>query len=126
MASENPDDILSRYLLSKSQFSPENKRVKYSAFMPAPNRETSVFIITDLQEREIWDLGENHVASPLSKKLYGRADIYANHVKENDLDVRVDDNPHRHANIINWPNETSEQKIIAMQLASKAELILKN
>jgi len=36
-----------------------------------------------------------------------------------------DNNPPRHANIINWPAEKSEQKLIAIELAENSQLHLK-
>lgn len=119
-----PEEDISRYILNKSCFSSQNRRVKYSAFLPASNGETSVFRITGLLDYEIWEIGHREVAQKRGKPLLGRADISALHVLEEGLRMKPDNNPPRHANIIGWPEEKSGQKLIAMELAANAQLHL--
>lgn len=119
-----PEESLSRYIMDKRQFSAQDRRVKYSAFLPARSGETSVFRIAGLLDYEIWEIGHREVAQKRGKRLLGRADISASHVLENSLKVKPDNNPPRHANIIGWPAEKSEQKLIAMELAAEAQLYL--
>lgn len=118
----NPKEYLARYLFHKNQFSAINRRVKYVAFMPAPNGETSVFRISNLSDNEIWKIGDTDVAQKRGLFLLGRADISAFHVFDKSLKVVPDNNPPQHANIIGWPKEKSEQKLIAMELAESAQL----
>src|SRR3989338_10877252 len=69
-----PREELSRYLLSRSQFSSMHQRVKYHAFLPEPrSMETSVFRARGLGAVEIWDLGQRLVASLLGRPLLARA-----------------------------------------------------
>lgn len=120
-----PEENLARYILHKSLFSILHKRVKYGAFLPAPNGETSVFRISNLSDNEVWDIGDKEVAQKRGMLVLGRADILAFHVLQRRLRIIPDDNPPRHANIVGWPEEKSEQKLIAMELAENAQLYLK-
>lgn len=120
-----PDENLSRFILNKNHFSILHKRVKYAAFLPATNGETSVFRTSKLTDKEIWATGDKEVAQKRNKSLLGRADISAVHAFNNKLKVIPDDTPPRHANITGWPYEKSEQKLIAMELAGEASLHLR-
>lgn len=121
----SPDENLSRYILQKNHFSILHQRVKYAVFLPAPNGETSVFRISNLSDNEIWEIGDNEVAQKRGGPLLGRADISAFHVLDKNLKVIPDNNPPRHANIVGWPEEKSEQKLIAIELAERAQLHLR-
>jgi hypothetical protein len=54
-----------------------------------------------------------------------RGDIKVAQVRESQLDVLAAEPPPRHANLVGWPSEKSEQKLIAKQLAAGAILKLK-
>ena len=115
---------LARYFFDRSQYKPSENRVKYSAFLPARDGNTSVFRVYDLSEKEIWKIGD-HVAQRHDKDVLGRADIIVVDVLKAGLNVKPDNTPPRHANISNWPSERHEQKLIAIELAENAELHLK-
>lgn len=121
----SPEENLTRYILQKSHFSILHKKVKYAAFMPLPHGETSVFRISNLSDSEIWKIGDIEVAQKRGGPLLGRADISVFQVLNKNLKVVPDNIPPRHANIIGWPEEKSEQKLIAMELAENAQLHLK-
>ena len=93
--------------------------------MPNQNGETSVYRINDLTIQQIYEIGQLHVAEPLCKRLLGRADIAASSILKQDLKVEPEPRPHpRHANIVEWPADKSEQKMIALELAAEAQLHL--
>ncbi len=116
---------ISRFILSKNHFAASKKRIKYNAFLPYPHVELSVFRISGLPDNQIWEIGQKIVAQPQSKTVKGRADFLAAHVTENELSIIPATNPHKlHANIIGWPENKSEQKLIALKLKDKAELKL--
>lgn len=119
------EENLSRFILSKNHFSILHQRVKYAAFLPLPNGKTSVFRTSQLTDSEIWETGDKEVAQKRNMALLGRADISTYHVLYNRLRIIPDNDPPRHANITGWPEEKSEQKLIAMDLAEKAHLHLK-
>jgi len=62
----SPQEDLTRYLLSSNQFSPSNKRVKSSAFLPPQNLKLSVFRIKDLSNVNIWKIGTDKVANRIN------------------------------------------------------------
>ncbi len=93
--------------------------------MPSPHGETSVFYISNLSDNEIWNIGDCEVAQKRGLPLLGRADILAFHVLNKKLKLIPDNCPPRHANIVNWPTEKSEQKLIAIELAESSQLHLK-
>ena len=123
-ASSNPADTepLARYLLSTSQFSVANRRVKPSAFMPPADGTLSVFVVSGLSEDVVWDLGRTEVGDPQGKPIQGRADVVVGVVRNPGLRLDVDNAPLRHANVIDWPPEKSEQKLKAEILAEEALL----
>lgn len=120
-----PEENLTRYILHKKHFSIERKKAKYAAFLPAPNGETSVFRVSGLDDNAIWEIGDKEVAIRRGIPVLGRSDILASRVFSRTLKILPDDNPPRHANITGWPEEKSEQKLIAMELAEDAQLYLK-
>lgn len=118
---------LTRYILHKSNYSPTIGRVKYNTFMPDKNSETSVYRIASLDTTEIWNIGKNFVSKKRERPLLGRADILTSDVLAVRLNVQPDPKPHPlHANIIGWPEEQSERKLIAIELAANAQLHLIN
>jgi hypothetical protein len=94
--------------------------VKYPAFLPNKNGETSVFRISGISHKEVWDIGDREVAKIRGKPILGRADISASNVMAKDLKVLPSEPPVRHANITGWPEEKSKQKLIALELAAEA------
>lgn len=118
----SPEEVLARYIFNRDSFSPANDRVKYNAFLPAPDLKTSVFRVSGLTPDEIWHIGDSKVAPKREKPVLARADIIAGVVLLNTLEIEPDNNPPRHANICKWPPEKSEQKLIAIELADKSEL----
>ena len=118
-------EILSRFVLQTNWFSSSENRVKYAAFLPDKNGETSVFRTSGITNNEIWEIGDCEVSIKRGKPILGRADIGTINVISKDLEVVPREPPLRHANIIGWPDERSKQKIIAIELASEAHLYLK-
>ncbi len=119
-----PEERLSRYLFSRNNYSASKHTVHYSAFLPPPDRYLSVFRTSDLVEEEIWDIGDN-IGRRRDKSLLGRGDIKAVAVHEAGLSIDPNDIPPRHANITGWPDDESAIKLAAVELAQRAELILK-
>lgn len=121
----DPKECLTRYIIEKSYYRSGDGTVKHNAFMPpAAYRELSVFRIAGLPRDVVWDMGKRHVANPRNKPLLGRADIFASNVFSKGLGIRPEEQPPRHANIVDWPEEREEQRMIAVELASEAQLQL--
>ena len=116
-----PSETLSRFILQTNWFRPSDNTVRHAAFMPNPtNGQTSVFRIYDLSDKEVWDIGDREVASRIGKSVLGRADIGASNVMEKGLRAFPSEPPVRHANIVGWPEEKSEQRLISLELAAEA------
>ena len=118
---------LTRYVPDKSSCKPFEERVEYNAFLPPSNLRLSVYRSTELREEKIWELGVQNVAVHRNKPLIGRADILASDVSDTNrvLKLSPDPKPHSlHANITGWPEQKSEQKLIAIKLADKSKFSL--
>ncbi|MFZ3136188.1 MAG: hypothetical protein WA126_02215 [Thermodesulfovibrionales bacterium] len=87
--------------------------------MPDRNGETSVFRTSEISANNIWNIGRE-VAKRRDKPLIGRADIITAVVVSNGLQAVPQEPPEKHANIIGWSSEKSEQKEVALILASEA------
>ena len=120
-----PNDPVSRYLIDKRHYSSVNKRVKPGAFLPEPNGETSVYLIKNLSEVEIWEHGAKYVEAK-GRTVRGRAELNAGVIEEATLRLLADDPPPRHAKIVGWPPEKDEQKAVALELAQSSVLKLRS
>lgn len=121
----SPSESVSRFITQRSYYRPSDRTVRHNAFMPNRNGETSVYRIIDLDDQEIFEIGSRLVAYVMKKPLIGRADIVVSKILDRELRVDPDPRPHpRHANIVNWPEDESKHKLIALELAAEAELHL--
>jgi hypothetical protein len=100
--------------------------------MPHPYLELSVIRIQNMAEETVW--GECQGVADLQKKtLYGRGDVNNSVVIGVGLNTQpAEPPPIGHANIVGWPPLTGvqradkdKQKIQALQIAAKANLVLK-
>jgi hypothetical protein len=124
MVQVDPSEDLTKFIFNRSQFSTSNDRVKYSAFMPPPNKRLSVFRIAGLAENDVWEIGET-IGERRTLPLLARADIKVSFVATTGLKIDADDIPPRHANIIDWPEDHSAVILKAKELARKAQLHLR-
>lgn len=120
------DETISRFILSRSHIRYSTGEAKYGAYLPMFNEgddnwETSVFRITELQDQEVWHIGEVNVAQVRSKTLLGRSDLAVLQVRNtNKLNVESAEPPDRHAVIVGWPAEKYDQIELAKYLAEEA------
>lgn len=123
-----PDSVgdseqVARYLFSDKLFAASLSRVKHHAFSPSGG-EASVFRIDNLSELQIWKLGALAGASRRQSPR-ARADISAAKVRAARLDVVAAPLTHvRHANIVGWPNDREQQRLLAMELATASKLVI--
>jgi hypothetical protein len=114
-----------RFVFGKDYYRPSDNSVRHNAFMPNKDGETSVYRTISLSYERICDLGKRFVESNKKRPMRGRANILALKIMEQQLRIEAKPIPHpRHANIINWPQDLSEIKLIAMKLARESELYL--
>ena len=120
-----PSEKLTRFLVHKSHIRKSDGKVHPLAFEPDKRNnphQLSVFRLHRLIEDKIWSIG-NKVAKKNNRPLYGRADIIALAVIDENLVIEPDNKPKGHANIINWPDKQA-QKMISKNLAAEASTIL--
>lgn len=111
---------LSRFVIYNRWIRSSINKVKYAAFIPDNNGDTSVFRISGITDNEIWAIGDREVAPKRKRPILGRADIITSIVISKDLKVIPSEPPERHADITGWPEE-SKQKQIALELADEAQ-----
>ena len=101
--------------------------VKPKLFEPNRALELSVFRVDGLGLTEIQEIGTDVVtAIPSARRLHGWGEISESAVLDAGLRVDYDDDPPRHANVLDWPDEASERKLIQLILASHARAIRLN
>jgi hypothetical protein len=121
------DEDLARFLTSSSQFN--MIMVKPSAFLPNPrDGATSVFRHGGKPLDELWQIGIEVMAG--DRTLHGAAVVKARHVRDVRLEVRPEEPPPRHANIVGWASTGSDPELAkarrkeqAALLAQQAELL---
>lgn len=128
LSSITSDEQLSRFILFRKWIrnSGPIKTVKPDAFIPHPYPDLSVTRHENLSESELWSIGQG-IANTRPATLYGRADIRATKVRQQSLIIEVRpvaSNPN-HAVLIGWPSDKPAQKIIAQELAAKANFLPK-
>lgn len=110
-----------RFIRHRNQYNADLKRPTFRAFLPAPTLELSVFDIDKLNKKKILEIGDKNIRA----HFYGFAILHADVISDQNLTVSKDNNPKGHANIVGWPVDKSDTKLIAMELAKRSELILK-
>lgn len=122
-----PSENIARFVMSSNYYSVSKRIVKPGAFLPKDSeRQISVYRIYNLTEYEIWKIGEEKVAKPGRRNLYGRADIIAKIALDQGLRIVPDNRRDRHANVTDGPEEKSKRLQIAQELAKKALLTIKS
>ena len=116
---------VSRFLFFSRWFARTTLRVKPEAFIPHPHVELSVSCTEGLDEPAIWQIGRETAERRRDRpNLHGRADVSAEAVRAQGLDVLRDDQPRFHANIVGWGGERAAQISKAQQIAAAASLVL--
>lgn len=116
---------ISRFIIDKSYYRSSDGTARHNAFMPSREGETSVYRTENLNDDEIFEIGRVFVAERRSKPLRGRADIQASHVFDQNLEILPQPEVHRrHCSIVDWPEDKSKIRQIAVVLAAKASLKL--
>jgi len=141
----NSEEILSRFITHKSEYVKDSQNaekyldLKYTAFLPHPGTEISVFRTLGINLNLIGRLGKT-VAKLRSRKLIGRAELKIKDISElrpkettsdKQLEIKAGPLPFSHSNILNFPdlNDTpqykAQQKLYALKMASVAGKLIK-
>lgn len=99
--------------------------IKWKFFEPSRiDNATSVFVVDDLKETEIWSLGDTYAALD-GRSPIARADIAPTSIEEVGLRFEIDNSPPRHAAITGWPTDKELVRLRAMDIARKAKLVVR-
>lgn len=110
--------IISRFITESSKIS--SGEVHWRAFIPdKTHNETSVFVITGLEDSQVWDIAAEHRPTTIA-----RGDIAIENVLIPPLTIVSAEPPPRHMAIRGWP-EKQLAKEIQMQLAARAKLVVR-
>ena len=119
-------DTLSRFIFDKRHFSSSKRVAKRTAFND-PSLRLSVFWIDDLQEQEIWHIGDTVAGGPRERRTLARADFNKLCAHELKLTIEPDPKPHpRHAELCGWPKEKDERMAITLELCNRSQLRLRD
>ncbi len=122
------DELLARFVLDKRWVPKGDEGVKAQALLAHKYIELSVSRHRELTEDQLWELG-NEVARKRSEHegrnipLRGRADFLARTARAQKLDVKPDEPPRNHANVIGWPAEKSAQMSLAQEIAAQSVFV---
>lgn len=127
------EEVLGRFCGSSSWFARETKRVKYPAFLPAPDDDTSVYRVTGMTPEAIWEHATAHFVNAEKQPYshHGAALVEACHVRSAGIDAIAHEGPPRHANLRGWPLDQdpvlqkSRRKEIATRIADRATFLAK-
>jgi hypothetical protein len=125
-----PEEPLTRYLKNKSkEFDQKRGEVLVGAFLPPNNNTTiSVFNISGMNEKSIWNMGRlwtviNPWPRPSGENsIKARADIKTSIIIDiEELNAKSVPSPNpRHVDLTNWPSDESHKNLIALQIARKS------
>ncbi len=121
---------LARFLASSSWFARTTGRVKGSAFLPAPDNDTSVFRCSGLSPEALWEHGSHYYVDEagVPKRHHGAAIVSATAVRKAGIDAIPEEPPPLHANLRDWPRdqdqalEKAKRKEVAAKIAEDAVL----
>lgn len=118
--------VLSRFAFSKNQVTQE--RVRPKVFEPNILLQVSVFIVTDLSQDAICEIGKRvgtEIAQEQSRRvrLFGWAQFLLSVVMELGLRIERDNSCEygQHANILGWPEDTEALMRLQVELAYEAK-----
>lgn len=120
------NEILARFIYHHDYFRQDGS-IRPSAFEPnCKTNDVSVFRHSGFSdpENDLSRIGEEG-ARNRGCNYHGRADIKAEYVYQQRLDVVPTQEPENHANIVGWPEEKNERKSIALELAANCVSRLK-
>ncbi len=128
------EERISRFVFNEKQFNVNKGRVRPGPFKPPdpeperPERQLSVYRTEGCDESEVWYLADEYVTKKRTDKrpALARGDLKGNEIMKEDLQILPHPDPHhRHANIVNWPDEDALREFKAVSLAQKARLVVR-
>ena len=124
-------ELVARFVLSKRRFRSSDQYVKPEAFMPHPHTDLSVTRHKGISVEKIWKHGkavarEKAASEKRDVPLIGRADLRVSDVRKQSIQAIPDPiwKNWNHANLIGWPSDKPQQKIIALEIAAEAQYVV--
>ena len=115
---------LARFALEKGKFRPSDNTARHSLFMPAKDNVLSAFRISELNEAQIFSLGEQFVGNPQIRNVLAYAALRAQEFLVEGLGLTPTAEPHpRHVDVEGWSDHATNLNK-AHILAAKSQLIL--
>jgi hypothetical protein len=120
------EELLARFVTSSGWVRKSDQTVKQDAFIPYPYPDLSVTRHKGLSNDQLWNVGQA-IADARPATLYGRADVAAEQVRRQKLQVEARPVPENlnHASITGWPPDKPSQKSFAQELAALASYVPK-
>ena len=108
-----PTDLLSRYATRSKHYNTYG--ITPGAFMPnTKDMRLSVFCTTGLSYEETVAIAEEN--TPVA---YGHGSSLVSFIRSLGLDADYNNDPHRHVDIIGWPEAKDRQKSLAQKLSKE-------
>jgi hypothetical protein len=98
-------------------------RLKAAGLIPFKYVELSVYRTVSLSESLIWKMGDVFVAALRKRPVVARAKFPASLITSRGLQVRPQEPPPRHADLLPWPTEKHAQLSIAQQIIESGATI---
>jgi hypothetical protein len=118
------EEVLSRFIFTRSHFNQPQNRVKPDAFLPSKSPvETSIFRGVGLANDAIQQAG-NIVGQQSGRRLKAWGDVPAGVIYDVGLSINPDNVPERHAAVTGWPDHKDEQLALAQDIAEASTLRL--
>lgn len=122
------DERLARFVFDKRWLPKNGEGVNARAILAYRYVELSVSRHRDLSGAELWGLGQDvaRMRSAGEEReivLLGRADFLARTARQQKLDVKPDEPPRNHANVVGWPAEKSAQMLLAQEIAARSDFV---
>jgi len=118
------EEPIARFIFSSSHYAKGSERVKYGAYLPAKDGDSSVYRVSNLEWGAIWDIGKTYVEAE-KRRIRACAEVKATKITCHSLTLLPETKSHyRHANIGSWPKDKDERKMLAIEIANNSKLQL--
>jgi len=115
------EESLIRAIVSSGWVVPSKGRIKYPAFLPNGDHETSVTRADRLTNEQLWRFAQDAAGA---RNLHGVGRVKASVVRLNSLEVLSSEPPEYHANIVNWPQDADPEEEKARRVEIAREIAL--
>lgn len=114
-----PEEPIARHCRHGSSMRKGEGRAHFSVFLPDAERELSVVRSEGISEDDLRSIGALHVGQDLK----GHATVSASVILDRGLNIHPDGDPHpRHANVLNWDEDDSRNRLHAKAIANATTL----